>query len=87
MPHTITLIGRVARLLSGASIEPRMLPVATITVLLAPASAWPAASTSALRLARRSPARATDEASDGDSAMADIKSSPGGDFRRTGSPY
>src|SRR5437868_6016990 len=62
------LIGRVARLLSGASIDPRMLAVATITVLLPPASACPIASTSALRLARRSPLRV----SKGVSAIADI---------------
>jgi len=55
-------------LLSGASIEPRMLPVATITVLFAPASACPAASTSALRLASRS----SQAASKGVSAIADI---------------
>src|SRR5882724_643766 len=68
MPHTISEIGSVARLLSVAIIEPRMPPVTTITVLLAPASAWPIASTSALRLARRSPAAA----SKGDSAIADM---------------
>src|ERR1043165_880454 len=68
MPSTIVLIGSVARLLSGASIEPRMLAVATITVLLPPASAWPTASTSALRLARRSPLRASKDVS----ATADI---------------
>src|ERR1043166_2493766 len=74
MPHTITLIGKVARLLSGAIIEPMMLPVATITVLLAPASACPTASTSALRLASRSPAAE----SKGVSAIADILLLPAG---------
>src|SRR5678815_5860497 len=68
MPHTMMLIGKVARLLSGAIIEPRMLPVATITVLFAPASACPMASTNALRLASRSPAAE----SNGVSAIADI---------------
>jgi hypothetical protein len=74
MPHTIRLIGSVARLLSGANIAPTMLPVVTITVLFAPASAWPIASTSALRRARRSPAAA----SKGVSATADIFFSGGG---------
>src|SRR6185436_752446 len=72
MPQTISEIGSVARLLSGAIIEPRMPPVTTITVLLAPASAWPIASTSALRLARRSPAAA----SKGASAIADMNFLP-----------
>ena len=62
MPSTIALIGSVARLLSGAIIDAEDLPVATITVLFAPASAWPVASTSALRLARRSPAAASNGA-------------------------
>src|SRR5436190_8299964 len=68
IPQTINEIGSVARLLSGAIIDPRMPPVATITVLFAPASACPIASTSALRLARRSPVRT----SGGASAIADI---------------
>src|SRR5712692_1936048 len=63
------LIGRVARLLSGASIAPRMLPVATTTVLLLPESACPTASTRALRLARRLPAAASSDVS----ALADIE--------------
>jgi hypothetical protein len=71
----MALIGTVARLLSGASITPRIEPVATITVLLAPASACPAASTSALRLARRSPAAASNG---GVSAIADINILPAG---------
>src|SRR5580704_13379380 len=64
------LTGSVARLLSGASIAPRMPPVAVTTVALPPASAWPTASTRALRLARRLPAAA----SNGASATADIRS-------------
>src|SRR4051794_24750404 len=61
-------MGNVARLLSGASIEPRMLAVAMTPVLLPPASACPPASTSALRLARLSPLRASKDVS----ATADI---------------
>src|SRR5437879_12714188 len=82
MPHTISEIGSVARLLSGAIIEPRMPPVTTITVLFAPASAWPVASTNALRLARRSPVAASKG-----SAIADIESPPGGEAGRMGALF
>ena len=46
------VIGKVASPLSGASIEPMMPVVATMTVLLPPASACATASTLALRRAR-----------------------------------
>src|SRR5579863_9179456 len=57
MPATMTLIGSVARLGSGASIEAMIDVVATITVLLPPASACATASTTALRAASRSSVR------------------------------
>src|ERR1700716_2384473 len=58
IPSTKMLIGSVASPLSGASMVPTIAAVATSTVLLPPASACAIASTSALRRARRSPARA-----------------------------
>jgi hypothetical protein len=67
IPSTIIVTGSVARPLSAASIEPRMLAVAAITVLLPPASAWAAASTTALRRAS-----ASSTAMVLDSAIADI---------------
>src|SRR4051794_938188 len=54
MPITMTVIGTVARLLSGASMAPTMPPVATNIVLVLPASACAVASTRTLRRARRS---------------------------------
>ena len=51
MPNTMKVIGKVARPFSGASMAPRMLVVATMTVLLPPASACATASTMALRRA------------------------------------
>jgi hypothetical protein len=69
MPRTNTLMGSVANPLSGASTVPTMPAVATSTVLLPPASAWVAASTSALRRARRSPASTSTTGS----ARADIR--------------
>ena len=60
MPTTMTLIGSVASTGSGASIAPAMPPVATITVLLPPASACAAARINALRAARRSSTTSSD---------------------------
>ena len=57
MPATIMLIGSVARAGFGASTEETMAEVATITVLLPPASACATARTSALRAASRSSVR------------------------------
>ena len=54
MPTAMMLIGSVASAGSGASIDPTMPPVATMTVVLPPVSAWATASTTALRAARRS---------------------------------
>src|SRR4029078_11954909 len=54
MPNTMAVIGRVASPLSGATPATMIADVATITVLLPPASACATASTSALRRARRS---------------------------------
>jgi len=48
------VIGTVANALSGASTVPMMPAEPKMTVALAPASAWAAASTSALRRANRS---------------------------------
>ena len=59
MPATMTLIGNVASPGSGASIEPMMPVVATMTVLLPPASACATASTTALRAASRSSVRSS----------------------------
>src|SRR6516162_435124 len=54
MPSTMMLIGSVASAGSGANVAPMMPVVATVTVLLPPASACATASTTALRAARRS---------------------------------
>jgi hypothetical protein len=82
-PNIMTEIGRVARLLSGARTRPMMPAVATITVLLPPANACATASTTALRLARRSSIRAA-----GGSAIADIKEFPAGaPFYRDDTPF
>src|ERR1700759_2222350 len=54
MPATMTLIGSVDRLGSGASTDAMIEVVATITVLLPPASACATARTTALRAASRS---------------------------------
>src|SRR5437773_6519175 len=56
MPQTMTDTGKVARPGSEASMVPTMPAVAAITVLLPPANACAIASTTALRLARRSSA-------------------------------
>src|SRR5437763_1070741 len=56
MPHTMTDTGKVARPGFDASMVPTMPAVAAITMLLPPANACAIASTSALRLARRSSA-------------------------------
>src|SRR5713226_880063 len=67
MPHTMTDTGKVASPGSEASMVPTMPAVAAITMLLPPANACAIASTSALRLARRS------SATNGEiSAIADI---------------
>src|SRR5215475_145889 len=54
MPNTIAVTGSVASPLSGARTAPMMLAVATMTVLLPPASACATASTMALRRANLS---------------------------------
>src|SRR5262245_18509625 len=54
MPNTIAVTGSVASPLSGARTAPTMLAVATMTVLLPPASACATASTMALRRANLS---------------------------------
>ena len=73
MPNTIVEIVSVARPRSGASIAPTMPPVDTITVLLPPASPCATASTSALRLARRSSIRTVEG-----SAITDMEAFPAG---------
>jgi hypothetical protein len=54
IPTIMTLMGRIAKSGSCASVAPAMPPVARITLTLAPASVCAAASTNALRAAGRS---------------------------------
>ena len=64
-PTTYMLIGSVANDTSGASCDPMIAPVATITVAFAPASACAIASRSTLARVRRSkPTTGTDAAAD-----------------------